>query len=133
MASKGIWHSKIEESEDYTISENAGRIVEFENLETEINVFVDEECLLEGTENPKTTLNDTKWILIEEVAWYKLLKKHQEEQKKNYIADLQEKIRTETDKDKKKSLENSLEILEDDTEKEDDNTLEFILQKERRK
>lgn len=74
MSTKGIRETKVRASNNYKSTDNnKGRFVEYNDLSSQISVFVDEECLLYNTENPKNTLKDIKWIVVEETVWNKLL------------------------------------------------------------
>lgn len=87
MGSIGIHTSKIEKSNEYTISERKGNYVEFTNLNSIITVFIDEQCLFADTVNPKETLKKIRWIIIDEIVWTKLIREHNKDTGKNTHGD----------------------------------------------
>lgn len=88
MASTGICKTKISKSTDYTIVVRGENYVEFTNLATNINVFVDVECVLAGTENPTSAVENAKWILIEETVWTSLLDEYRMDSGNKTFGDL---------------------------------------------
>lgn len=69
MGSKGIIHVKVEESTSYAIVKRDDyQYVECEKLGAPITAFIDDYCLDKGTVNPQSTLQSTKWIVIEEIV-----------------------------------------------------------------
>lgn len=88
MGSRGIISVKTEASKSYTIVErNDYHYVEITSLSTGVTVFVDETCLDTGTVDPKSTIQKTKWIVIEEVVWQELLSDHRKETKRESWGD----------------------------------------------
>ncbi len=88
MGSRGIISAKTEASKSYVaVERNDYHYVEITSLSTGVTVFVDETCLDTGTVDPKSTIQKTKWIVIEEVVWQELLSDHRKETKRESWGD----------------------------------------------
>ncbi|WET49392.1 hypothetical protein PYS58_23025 [Chryseobacterium indologenes] len=88
MGSRGIISAKTEASKSYVaVERNDYHYVEVTSLSTGVTVFVDETCLDTGTVDPKSTIQKTKWIVIEEVVWQELLSDHRKETKRESWGD----------------------------------------------
>ena len=74
MSSRGIIKVKTKPSKLYTTYQKSHyNYFEFSNLNAVVEAYIDKECLGVGTLKPESTLNDVKWIVVEEVVWEKVL------------------------------------------------------------